>query len=198
MLSPRRFAQLGLGAAIMLAVASMATIFIRPLVLSRPMAFAEPGTPAPLFKLSDPDGRSLYLGDLHGQVAILYFTSIHCPDCAAYNSRIQALANRYRNEPRVRFVAINIDPNVDPVAVRVDAKIVGRSFPTLLDVKSEIATLYSVKSTPQIAVIDPQGTLRYRGPFDDNSTEKSVTHRYVAETLSALLTNRELAFSTGD
>jgi peroxiredoxin len=198
MLSPRRFAQLGLGAAIVLAVASMATIFIRPLVVSRPLAFAEPGTPAPLFKLSDPDGRSLYLGDLHGQVAILYFTSIDCPNCAAYNSRIQALANRYRNDPRVRFVAIDIDPNPDPLAVRVDAKVLGRPFPTLLDPKSEVATLYSVKSTPQIAIVDPNLTIRYLGPFDDNSAEKSVTHRYVAETLAALLTNRELAFSSGD
>ena len=194
-LSPRRQAQIGLGAAIFLTIASMATIFARPL-WEKPLAFAEPGTVAPQFKLYDSNGRSLSLADLRGQAAVIYFTSLHCPDCATYDSRIESLAKRYRNDGRVRFIAINIDPEADPLAVRVDAKIVGRSFPTLIDAKGEVATLYSVKSTPQVAVIDPQGTLRYRGPFDDNASETAVTQHYCADTLATLLANHELTFAS--
>jgi peroxiredoxin len=193
MISPRCTAQLGLTAALSLFVVAMATIFLRPLFAQRPIAFAEPGNPAPYFNLADPEGRTLSSDDLRGSVAILYFTSVHCPDCATYNARVEALAHRYRNDQRVRFVAINLDPNSDPLQVRVDAKIIGRSFPTLLDDKSIAATAYSIKSTPQIAVIAPTGVLRYRGPFDDNAIESQVKERYVADTLASLLNNSELA-----
>ena len=104
-------------------------------------------------------------------------------------ARIEALAHRYRNDPRVRFIAINVDPDVDPLEVRVDAKVVGRSFPTLIDSKSEVAMRYSIKSTPQVAVIDPQGTLRYRGPCDNG------TQNYCSDILASLLANPELAFA---
>ncbi len=196
-LSPRRSAHFGLCAAIALGVISMMTIFLRPLTANKRLDFAEPGAPAPLFKLADSEGRSLSLHDLRGQVAILYFTSIHCPESGTYNARVESLAKRYRNEPRVRFVAINIDPDVNPLAVRVDAKVVGRSFPTLCDSKSEVATLYSIKSTPQVAVVDPQGTLRYRGPFDGDARGGRVAQRYVADTLATILANSELAFAAG-
>jgi peroxiredoxin len=179
----------------MLAFGSMSAIFLRPLASPRPTAFAEPGSPAPIFKLSDAEGRFLALHDLRGRVAVLYFTSIHCPLSVSYNARVDALAKRYRNDSRVQFIAIDIDSGANPLAVRVDSKIVGRTFPTLLDSRREVARLYSVNSTPQIAVVDPAGTLRFNGPFDDNTSETSVTHPYVAETLATLLANRELAFA---
>ena len=192
---PRWQAQFGLAAAIILGIASMATIFARPR-FEKPLAFAEPGTVAPEFKLHDADGRALSLFDLRGQAAVLYFTSVHCPDCAAYNARIEKLAKRYASDARVKFIAIDIDPDIEPVEVRVDAKVVGRSFPTLIDAKGEVASRYSVKNTPQVAVIDPQGTLRYRGPFDDSITESAVTQHSCADTLATLLANRELTFAS--
>ena len=191
-----RSAHIGLAAAILLFCAAIAALLLRSHFEQRPVAFAEPGNPAPSFNLHDADGRFLSLDDLRGSAAVLYFTSIHCPNCAAYNPRIQALANRYRSDPRVRFVAINIDPGTDPLQIRVDAKVVGRSFPTLIDDKTVTATAYSITTTPQVAVIDPVGTLRYRGPFDDNASESKVTAQYVADTLAGILAHPELAFAT--
>jgi peroxiredoxin len=173
----------------------MGTLILRPR-FDNPVAFAEPGTRAPNFKLADPDGRTLSLYDLRGKAVVLFFTSLHSPDCVGYTPRIESLARRYKNDARVQFVAVNLDADVDPLQVRVESKILGRSFPTLIDSKSEVATLYSVKSAPQVAVIDPEGTLRYRGPFDDSASEGSITQRYCAEALSNLLANRELAFMT--
>jgi peroxiredoxin len=193
MFSPRRTAQFGLASAITLFIAAMATMFLRPLFDQRPVAFAEPGNPAPFFSLHDPEGRSITLDDLRGSVAVLYFTSVNCPNCGAYNARIESLALRYRNDPRVRFVAVNIDPAADPLQIRVDAKVIGRTFPTVIDDRSFAATAYSIKSTPQLAVIAPTGILRYRGPFDDNAFESKVKDHYVADTLASLLNNSELA-----
>jgi hypothetical protein len=178
-----------------LAIASLSAIFLRPMAYTRPTAFAEPGSPAPAFKLADSEGRSLALDELRGRVAVLYFTSIHCRISGSYNARVDALAKRYRNDRRVQFIAIDVGVGADPLAVRVDSKIVGRTFPTLLDPKREVATLYSIQTTPQIAIIDPAGTLRFNGPFDDNTSESNVTHPYVAKTLATLLANRELAFA---
>ncbi len=193
MFSQRRTAQLGLASAVTVLIAAMVTIFLRPLFDQRPIAFAEPGNPAPYFNLHDGEGRSVSLDDLRGSVAVLYFTSVNCPDCGAYNARIESLAQRYRSDPRVRFIAVNIDPAADALQVRVDAKIIGRTFPTVIDEKALAATAYSIKSTPQIAVIAPTGILRYRGPFDDNAVESQVKDHYVMDTLASLLNNSELA-----
>ncbi len=193
MFSERRVAQFGLGATLALLVAAMAAIFTRPLFDQRPVAFAEPGNPAPYFKLHDPEGRFLSLDDLRGTIAVLYFTSVNCPQCATYNERIEKLARRYRNDSGVQFVAIDIDPHADPLQVRVDAKIVNRTFPTLMDDKCLAADAYSIKSTPEVAVIGPTGTLRYCGPFDDNAVESKVQHHYVADALGNLVASPELA-----
>jgi peroxiredoxin len=173
----------------------MATILVGSVFNRRPLAFAEPGNPAPAFKLRDIDGRALTTDDLRGTVTVLYFTSTHCPDSAAYHPRVHALAHRYRNDTRVKFFAVNVDPTPDPLTIRVDAKIVGRSFPTLVDDKAQVAAAYSIKKTPEIAVIGPNGTLRYRGPFDDSAIESQVHQRYVADTIARLVNNPELVFA---
>src|SRR5437773_940733 len=173
MLSPRRTAQLGLASAMLMWVLSMGLLIVRPL-MEKPLPFAEPGTTAPDFALRDTEGRSVSLSSLQGQAVVLCFTSARNPNCMQYHDRIEAIARRYRADARVRFYAVNVDPNADALEVRVDAKIVGRSFPTLVDPAGQVAARYSIIDTPQIAIVDPSGLLRYRGPVDDNAVSEQV------------------------
>jgi hypothetical protein len=43
----------------------------------------------------------------------------------------------------------------------------------LLDPSGEVGHLYDAKTTPQMVVIDPQGTIVYNGAIDDHSTSDS-------------------------
>ena len=92
----------------------------------------------------------------------------------------------------VQFVAIVMIPMPTRSTAR-GRKIVNRTFPTLMDDKCLVADAYSIKSTPEVAVIGPTGTLRYCGPFDDNAAESKVQHHYVADALGNLVASPELA-----
>src|SRR5213592_3167663 len=84
-----------------------------PLIALAAAAFAdEPhptlpiGSAAPDFSLPGVDGKTHKLGDYAGsQVLVVVFTCNHCPTAQLYESRIQKLADDYRNRG-VTLVAI--------------------------------------------------------------------------------------------
>jgi peroxiredoxin len=190
-LSQRHFAHLGLGSAIALIILSFASLLLTPRFQSI-VTPAEVGAPAPEFALRDTDGRLVELDALRGRDIVLCFTSSHCPKSAAYNDRIHALARKYAGDDRVSFFAINVDHDATPVEVRVDAKVINRPFPTLLDERGQVAARYVPKCSPEMVVIDSAGMLRYRGPFDDNIAQGHVTQTICADTLRAILSDPTL------
>lgn len=186
MLSPRRSAHLGVVAGSVLLVANMTALILTPMHY-KPVPRADVGTLAPDFTLADAQGRSVALASLRGQAVVLCFTSLHCPISSAYAARINSLARSYANDSRVQFLALNVDSDTTPIQVRVDAKITGRPFPTLIDEHSRVAEAYSALPSPTFIVVDPQGIVRYRGPFDDSVTESSVIQHFCADTLRDLV-----------
>jgi peroxiredoxin len=190
LLSPRRRAQLGLAAAGVVLALSVATLLIVPRY-SRPIAIADVGTRAPDFQLLDVDGRPVKLSEYRGQAVVLFFGSLHCPKTADYNDRVDRLARQYAADSRVKFLALNVPQSGDradaPVRVRVDANLVGRPFPTLLDEHAAVATRYSVTELPTFVVIDPDGIVTYRGAFDDSQDIAFATHPFVPNALREVL-----------
>src|SRR5690606_3096456 len=82
--------------------------------IPQPMAI---GATAPDFSLPGVDGKTYTLDDFaDAKLLVLVFTCNHCPTAQAYEDRIQALANDYRDR-EVTLVAIT--PN-DPLALRLD------------------------------------------------------------------------------
>jgi cytochrome oxidase Cu insertion factor (SCO1/SenC/PrrC family) len=188
--SPRLVAQFGLAAAFMVLALSVSALLIVPR-RSRPIAPADVGMPAPDFRLSNANGQPVKLSDLRGQTVVLFFGSLHCPITAGYNERIDRLAHAYANDSRVTFLALDVpqpgEAAPDNVRVRVDARLVGRPFQTLLDSHGAVATRYSASETPFFVVIDPSGKVAYRGPFDDSQDIAFVTHRYLPDALQSVL-----------
>src|SRR5215213_5826456 len=77
----------------------------------------EIGAPAPDFKLPGVDGKTHTLADFKdAKLLVVVFTCNHCPTAQAYEDRIIALANDYKDKS-VALVAIN--PN-DAASVRLD------------------------------------------------------------------------------
>src|SRR5687767_10360502 len=75
------------------------------------------GAPAPDFSLPGVDGRTYALKDFSkSPVLVVLFTCNHCPTAGAYEDRVIAIVNDYKDKG-VALVAIS--PN-DPKSVRLD------------------------------------------------------------------------------
>lgn len=198
MLSPRRAAQFGLVATFIVLVSSLSALIARNIDANRSVARLERLVPD--FQLSNLKGHSISLASLHGKVVVLYFNSARCPVCNDYAPRVIALANRYAHNPKVAFLAIDSDSGDGEMAdldeLRVQAKVLGQPFPTLLDPRGVVASLFEAEQTPSFYVIDADGILRYRGAFDNNRHAADVTSHYVGDAVRQLLAGQPVAMSS--
>ena len=174
----RRIARVGVFLAFLLLFASAATILLAP-YYSRPVSVADVGTTAPDFELHDTRGRTINLAGCRGQAVVLFFCKSFPRPQEDYNPRVSKLAEQYKEDGRVQFLAI--------ASAGEDSAAWDRPFPTLLDEHGAIAARYSAWPRPFLIVIDPKGQVRYRGAFDDNRDVAFVTHHYCAEALQDVL-----------
>ncbi|MGB7158441.1 MAG: redoxin domain-containing protein [Tepidisphaeraceae bacterium] len=190
MLSSRRCAQLGLLAAGVVLASSLGVLLAfspthEPIVQATPT-----GEPAPAFHLRDLDGAHYDSAALRGKAVVVFFSSMHCGTCDAYQDRVMSLARQYGNDRRVQFLAMNRDVSSGDqkqlLEVRVFTKVLDRPFPTLLDVAGRTAERFGAKPA-QFAVLDGDGALRYLGGFDDNRDATKVIRHYVADELRRAL-----------
>jgi peroxiredoxin len=139
------------------------------------------------------DGRELTLAGLAGpRGTLVVFTCNHCPWAQAWEARLTALGNAYR-ERGVGVVAIN--PN-DPAQAPTDDlahmverhRAAGMRFPYLVDASSGVARAFGATRTPEAFLFDAHGRLVYHGAIDDNAHEpEAVEHRYLRDALEALI-----------
>lgn len=113
-----------------------------------------PGAPAPDFRLSDADGRTVRLSDLRGDVVILHFWATWCPHCVAEMPLLQEVARDY--DPRgVRVLAINLGEPRKRVARYLDEH--SLDLRVLFDARGRVAEKYGVVGLPATIVVDPEG-----------------------------------------
>lgn len=95
--------------------------------------------PAPEFALTTQDGKRLALADLRGKVGAVTFIYATCKDtCPLLTAKMAMIQRKLGADfgPRVRFVSITVEPEVDTPAVlkayaeRFDANPAGWSFLT--------------------------------------------------------------------
>src|SRR2546427_1239120 len=165
-----------------------------------------PGSKAPDFKLPGVDGKTYTLKDFDpSPVLVIVFTCNHCPTAQAYEERIKAIVNDYKDKG-VALVAIS--PN-DPKSVRLDelgyadlsdsfeemkvrAKHRQYNFPYLYDGDTEEASKkYGPRATPHAFVFDKQRLLRYVGRIDDSERPAYAKTRELRDALDAVLGGKE-------
>jgi peroxiredoxin len=185
---------------------------------ARPRSSGDPhptlaiGSPAPDFHLPGVDGKTYSLSDFRdAKILVIVFTCNHCPTAQAYEDRINALAQDYRDKG-VRLVAIM--PN-DPRSVqlsemgytdlgdsfgemKIRAKDKHFSFPYLYDGDTEAAAqAYGPIATPHVFIFDAQRRLRYSGRVDDVEKPGKTPHTQDARAaIEALLAGREVPVPT--
>jgi peroxiredoxin len=150
------------------------------------------GQPAPDFELPATDGTSEALTSANGSPAtVLVFTCNHCPYALAWHDRIADAARDYADRG-VRFLAINPNDAAryprDSFAAMKD-RVAGEDWPMpyLRDETQEVARAYGAKTTPDVFVVDSEGTLRYRGAPDADYDDPAQRAAWLREALDSVL-----------
>lgn len=166
------------------------------------------GSPAPDFSLPGVDGKTHKLSDYSSSdVLVIVFTCNHCPTAQLYASRIQRLADEYRDKS---VALIAIQPN-NPAAIRLDelgytdvsdsfddmkirAAYRHFDFPYLYDGDTQsVARAYGPQATPHVFIFDRERKLRYQGRIDNSQRESLVKTQEARNAIDALLAGRPVA-----
>ncbi|WP_316817630.1 redoxin domain-containing protein [Pedobacter nyackensis] len=124
---------------------------------------------APNFTVTDVNGKKVSLTDFKGKTIVLDFWATWCMPCVASFPAMQMAANRYANDPNVKFLFIHTWENVaDPLT---DAKnfLSKREYNfdlymDTIDPATKLppaATLFKVKGIPAKFIIDGNGRVRF-------------------------------------
>jgi len=155
---------------------------------------AEVGKPAPDFALKDLDGNEVRLSSFKGKTVVLEWFNPGCPFVKASHTK-GSLKDTARRETKagVVWLAVNsaaagkqgagVDANRD------GAKTFGMDHPILLDEAGTVGKTYGATNTPHVMVIDPKGTLVYRGAVDnspDGEGESPTSGKLVSYVESAI------------
>ena len=167
----------------------------------------EPGAEAIDFNLKGVDGEMYSLASFNdAKILVIIFSAPHCPTAQAYEDRIIAIQNEYR-EKGVQVVMIN--PNY-PESVCLEemgysdvgdsyedmqqrAKDKGYNFPFLFDGETEETSIaYGPVATPHAYVFDEDRILRYVGRIDDSEQIGTATQHDLRNAIDALLAGDEV------
>jgi len=162
----------------------------------------EIGKPAPTFKLPGVDGKTVALADLlkKNKAAVVVFTCNHCPVAKDYQDRLIEIQKDYKDKG-VAVVAINSNdaeayPEDSFENMKKRAKEKEYNFPYLHDESQRIARAYMATCTPHVFLLNPKGTLVYRGAVDDDQDVKKVTKAHLRNALDSVLADKPVETTT--
>ncbi|MFA6455724.1 MAG: thioredoxin family protein [Bacteroidota bacterium] len=160
------------------------------------VSFVFAGTPEKVenFSLSDYNGKSVQLTDYtNAKAIVLMFISTQCPVSNAYNERMTALYNDYK-EKNIAIVGINSNKAETPEDIKEHAQDHQFGFPILKDVNNVIADKLDANHTPEIYVIHP-ATLEvlYHGRIDDSQRQAKVTSNDLRKALDEIIAGKSVS-----
>lgn len=125
---------------------------------------------------------------------VFVFLSTECPIANAYSPRLAALYKAYRGRG-VRFFGVYPNRHEGAEDVKRHAGERGFTFPLVRDDGPLLARRLGATVTPEVAVLDRKGVLRYRGRIDDHQDAARVESRDLQAALNAVLGGKAVARS---
>ena len=157
------------------------------------------GAPKADVKMTNVDGKSISIAEAKGpKGTLIVFTCNSCPYAQAWQSRMAELGNTYSKQG-IGVIAINAnDPGVKPdddmPGMQARAKMLGLTFPYVVDASSDVARAFGATRTPEAFLFDAKGKLVYHGAIDDNGREpEKVTARWLNDALAATVAGKAVA-----
>lgn len=141
-------------------------------------------------------GRAVSPVDAAAPATVLLFTAVECPISDRYAPAVRRLADRYRAKG-VRFWLVYPNDGELPAAVKGHAEAFSYGLPVALDTVRTLADQARATVTPEAAVFDRKGRLRYHGRIDDRYSDFGVdrpvpTTHDLDDALAAVLDGRDV------
>ena len=166
------------------------------------------GGAAPAFTAVDTRGTSHSLADYAGKWVVLEWFNHGCPATKKHYALVngvgntQAMQRDYTKRGVVWLSVVSSGPGRQGYtsAKKADNQAQDKGArPTAIirDTTGVLGRLYGARNTPQYAIVDPQGVLRYAGAIDDRPTWSSKdvpgATNYVRAALDSGLAGRPIA-----
>jgi peroxiredoxin len=133
------------------------------LFISIATAFAAPLT----FQLRDTQGAPHTQAEFAGHKAIvLFFTTTDCPIANSYVPEMNRIHDAYTARG-VLFYAVQTDLTIPEGDVAKYARDFRYAYPLLLDPNQQLVRFTGASTTPQAAILSPDGKLLYLGRVDN-------------------------------
>lgn len=182
----------------------LATVFLMIGVGGGALAAVEPGNPAPDFTLTSVDGRTLSLSQFRGKYVVLEWFNSECPFVQKHydSGNMQGLQAMYTKKDVVWLTINSTNPDHSNFRDRKRSSEImanWRGNPTglLLDAEGTVGQAYGARTTPHMYIVDPRGTLVYRGGIDDkpsfNQRDIPVAKNHVAAALDELMAGQPVS-----
>lgn len=155
------------------------------------------GRPAPDFTLSDLDGRPVTLSSFKGKTVVLEWFNPGCPFVRKSHTvgSLKDLPARALSQGVVWLAVNSAAPGKEGATPDDNRKVAAQyamTYPVLLDPNGRVGHAYGATNTPNMFVIDPLGTLVYRGAIDNSPDAEGQSPtggklvNYVDDALAAL------------
>jgi len=166
------------------------------------------GGPAPSFTASDTRGQSHSLAGYGGKWVVLEWFNHGCPYTKKHYALVngvgnsQAMQQEYTRKGVIWLAVVSSGPGRQGYTSAEKADEQARdkgAAPTAIirDTAGVLGRRYGARNTPQYAIIDPQGVLRYAGAIDDRPSPSAKdiagATNYVRAALDAGLAGRPIA-----
>ena len=166
------------------------------------------GTPAPAFTAVDTRGASHSLAGYAGKWVVLEWFNHGCPFTKKHYALVngvgnsQAMQQEYTRRGVIWLSVVSSGPGRQGYTSAKKAEDMARdkgAAPTAIirDTAGVLGRLYGARNTPQYAIVDPQGVLRYAGAIDDRASPSAKdiagATNYVRAALDAGLAGRPIA-----
>ena len=162
----------------------------------------EVGKPAPDFTGTDINGRTVRLSDYKGKIVVIESYNSDCPYCHNQyaTGATQDLQKELAAKGVVWLMVNSVNPNHPSHRSHADAqkewaaqKI--NATDELDDSSGAVGHLYDMKTTPDMYVINKDGTLAYEGAIDDKPDpehDPKTARNYVREAVNDLLAGKPI------